>query len=907
MSTNAVTTFLAQLWQAQILDEGQLAEVERLGQTAARPAEVAAALIQRGWLTPHQANQVARGRGAELLLGSYLVLEPLGRGGMGQVVKARHRYMNRQVALKLVRHDRRDSADTMQRFQREVRLLAELRHPHIVQAYDAGNVGDTWFLAMELLDGVDLERLVRQRGPLPVGQACDFIRQAALGLQHAHERGLVHRDLKPSNLFLTGEGVKLLDLGLARAQAVSDEKQPGDLTCANTVMGTPDYLAPEQALDPRRADARSDLYSLGCTLHALLTGRPPFPEGTLAQKLLAHQTAEPPAVEALRREVPPALAGLLRRLLAKSPAQRPASAAEVAAELAPLAADGGAAAAGLSPGNGSTGLPRGGSTLPSGSVPPASLALARADAPERGWTLATDSLPPAAPSSLVAKAAEGPEHGFTLMAESLPPTPVSAPGPATAAVAPGPQTVNARGLPTPSPGGAPAQAPRARFPLVLAAAAGACLLLVLLVLGALRMFGGAGEPPPGGQTASTDSGQRPKGTEGEKPKKPEAEKPKKEELVKKAAPPSALFPSGPRRFLSELEPFDVTPGEWPIKTGDTGNGQPIKVGGVLSPHGLGMHPPANLGGPPSGAPKCASVKYRLGKEAELFKATVAIDDTTKWCWSPATFTVLGDGKELWQSRFISHTHARSQDCQVIVKGVDVLELRVHVANGNQGVHAVWVEPRVLQKFDSPDPTGGPKVTEKSREPKGKEPLPVVAKNPKETEGLFVMATIAPDAKLAKLRPGDKVFLSDLNEFAFKTTPLNWKFAKEGRVGDPRAPDSMIRVNGTTYPKGLGMHPPNTDYIRVCYALGKRAKSLHGSVALDDGDDPPWGIKTTTFVVIGDGKVLWRSQGIKDRGVIEPFKVDVRGVAVLELRVYTDYNGANGSRAVWLDPYVLRDE
>ncbi len=170
---------------------------------------------------------------------------------------------------------------------------------------------------------------------------------------------------------------------------------------------------------------------------------------------------------------------------------------------------------------------------------------------------------------------------------------------------------------------------------------------------------------------------------------------------KAGPPPSRLFPNGQVRFLSELPEFDVRPGEWPFKKGDIGDGKPIKVGGVPSPHGLGMHPPmATFRNPPY-----AAVKYRLEKEAELLKATVAVDDSTQWCWSPATFTVLGDGKELWKSGEIAHNHARSQECQVVVKGVDVLELRVQVLNGNKGVHAVWVEPRVLQKFDSPDLPG----------------------------------------------------------------------------------------------------------------------------------------------------------------------------------------------------------
>jgi hypothetical protein len=159
-------------------------------------------------------------------------------------------------------------------------------------------------------------------------------------------------------------------------------------------------------------------------------------------------------------------------------------------------------------------------------------------------------------------------------------------------------------------------------------------------------------------------------------------------------PRSKLFPDGPRRFLSELEEFDVVPGKWPFRKGDTGDGHHIIVGGVKSPHGLGMHPPW--------APKFASVKYRLGLEAELFKATVAIDDSTNWCWSPATFTVRGDGTELWRSQWIPRDKERRQECRVVIKGVNVLELRVHVENGSDGVHAVWFEPRIFQTADAPD-------------------------------------------------------------------------------------------------------------------------------------------------------------------------------------------------------------
>src|SRR5438067_1134720 len=175
MSTDPVLQFVQQLRQSQLLDAAQLDELERIRPTVTRPAQLASELMRRGWLTPHQANQVAMGKGAGLVLGSYIVLEPIGGGGMGQVVKARHRYMQRNVALKLIRQDQRDSADVLERFQRETRLLAELRHPHIVHAYDAGLAGGVWFLAMELLEGTDLAGLVQQRGRLPVGLACEYV------------------------------------------------------------------------------------------------------------------------------------------------------------------------------------------------------------------------------------------------------------------------------------------------------------------------------------------------------------------------------------------------------------------------------------------------------------------------------------------------------------------------------------------------------------------------------------------------------------------------------------------------------------------------------------------------------------------------------------------------------------
>src|SRR5262245_4393149 len=343
--TIASTAMLVEaLQKLELFSGAQVTELTGdLQQRFPQPRELARELLQRNWLTPYQVNQLLRGAGAELLLGPYLVLERLGEGGMGQVFKARHRRMGRVVALKLLRHELLADADAVSRFYREIRIVSKLTHPNIVHAYDAGPIGTAHALVMEYVEGIDLSRRVKQSGPLPVDQACACIRQSALGLQHAHEQGLIHRDVKPSNLMLvqaTGV-VKILDLGLARLHRgaspqlvadVPDDRSTGSLTPVGGVlmMGTPDYLAPEQALDFHAADIRADIYSLGCTFFFLLTGQPPFPGGTLAQKLLWHQHAEPPSIESLRPDVPPQLTVVLRRLLAKRPDDRFQTPGEVA-------------------------------------------------------------------------------------------------------------------------------------------------------------------------------------------------------------------------------------------------------------------------------------------------------------------------------------------------------------------------------------------------------------------------------------------------------------------------------------------------------------------------------------------------------------------------------------------------
>src|SRR5947209_625228 len=264
MATNVqIAAFLDELRKYRILSPAQLEAVDSLGAAAtAEPKGLAAELIRRGWLTALQANRLLQGRGDSLILGPYVLLEQLGQGGMGRVFKARHTLMDRVVALKVIRGDNLDRPEYLSRFRREMQAAAKLAHPNVVLAHDAALAGDRYYLAMEYVEGIDLTRLVKERGKLPPAQACDYVRQAALGLHHAFERGLVHRDIKPSNLILATQGnvVKVLDLGIARLRTQLDPDTPASaLTHEGAVVGTPDYIAPEQAVDSRAADIRADI------------------------------------------------------------------------------------------------------------------------------------------------------------------------------------------------------------------------------------------------------------------------------------------------------------------------------------------------------------------------------------------------------------------------------------------------------------------------------------------------------------------------------------------------------------------------------------------------------------------------------------------------------------------------
>jgi len=396
MALTSLNGFLTDLREFRILPPQQLAEtVGPLQQQFPNARTLAQELLRRNWLTPYQANQLLAGQGRSLLLGPYRLLQRLGEGGSGQVFKAEHIMMKRPVALKVLRADLMTDPEMRGRFEREIQVISQITHPHVVQAHDAGTVGNTYYLAMEYLQGQDLNRVVRKSGPLPVDQACDFIRQAALALQHIHEHGLVHRDVKPSNLILCEPAgaaivaagdrdrtlalapavarpaaiVKLLDLGLARLYRLDAAERTRSLTANDSMtLGTLDYLPPEQAVNFHTVDARGDIYGLGCTFYYLLTGHPPFTEGTVAEILMKHQTADPHPVQQRRPDLPPWVAALVQKMMAKRPEDRLQTAAEVAAALpAPMA------------------IPLADSTLKNGVLPGWTARLRNFASPRRQW------------------------------------------------------------------------------------------------------------------------------------------------------------------------------------------------------------------------------------------------------------------------------------------------------------------------------------------------------------------------------------------------------------------------------------------------------------------------------------------------------------------------------------------
>ncbi len=291
-------------------------------------------LVRKKQLTRYQAEEVYRGKGKSLVLGNYVLLERIGSGGMGQVFKARHRRMDRIVAIKLLPPALTKDQDAIARFGREVKAAAKISHPNIVAAFDADCADKVHFLVMEFVEGSDLSAHVKKHGTLSLGKAINYILQAARGLDAAHKKGVIHRDIKPANLLLDAEGtVKILDMGLARISGEIDAPQQAELTTTGTIMGTVDYMAPEQAVSTKTADQRADIYALGCTLHYLLTGKSTYEGDTLMARLLAHRDQPIPALRAANPDVPDDLEAVFRKMVAKRVEDRYQSMAELLPDL----------------------------------------------------------------------------------------------------------------------------------------------------------------------------------------------------------------------------------------------------------------------------------------------------------------------------------------------------------------------------------------------------------------------------------------------------------------------------------------------------------------------------------------------------------------------------------------------
>lgn len=361
METTTSHVLLDALRGAGLLNDTQLAAAQEALTRGDDAQGLADQLSALGVLTKWQYGKIRTGRFEEVVFGPYLIQDKIGEGGMGKVFKAVESGKKRVVALKTIRPQLMTNKLVLKRYEREANATKALNHPNVVGLFDVGDVNGRFYLSMEFVEGIDLSRIVKefghppQRGLDDYHEACEYVRQAALGLQAAHDLGFVHRDIKPSNMLVSGERplagtsgkatVKLLDMGLVRRILENEESTRTELTRDGTVVGTPDYMAPEQAKNSSTVDHRADLYSLGCTLYYMLRGQAPFPEGTSIDKLIRHQLDAPPDLRPLRPDVPEGVHQIIEKLLKKKPDERYSRSSEVAAALAPFTPGGGGAAA----------------------------------------------------------------------------------------------------------------------------------------------------------------------------------------------------------------------------------------------------------------------------------------------------------------------------------------------------------------------------------------------------------------------------------------------------------------------------------------------------------------------------------------------------------------------------------
>jgi eukaryotic-like serine/threonine-protein kinase len=339
-AADPTAAFFANLRASGLLQTAQLQELWNwIAATRPDVQGLAKEISRRGWLTAFQIKEIFKGRGHDLRLDRFVLKDLLGEGGMGRVYKAVDTRMGRDCAVKIIRKDKLSHPAAASRFKQEIEALGKMpKHPNVVHVYDAELDSDTQYYSMELIDGTDLTKMVRSRGPLPIPEACEYIRQAALGLQHAFEAGLVHRDIKPSNIIVARDGrnVKLVDLGLARLMENEIESDAGRITQEGFVIGTPDFLSPEQARNPMGVDIRADIYALGGTLYYILTGKVPFDGANPTEKLLKHCTEPPPSLLAQRTDAPVQVEQIIHWCMAKPLEARPQTPLQLALALQPF-------------------------------------------------------------------------------------------------------------------------------------------------------------------------------------------------------------------------------------------------------------------------------------------------------------------------------------------------------------------------------------------------------------------------------------------------------------------------------------------------------------------------------------------------------------------------------------------
>ena len=334
----ALETFLSQLSESGILSDQKLRAVERKKKEYQDGESLARDMIKSSHLTKYQAEQILGGKGKNLCMGQYVLLEKLGAGGMGQVYKAYHPGMERVVAVKMILANSRADAEAIKRFQREVKAAAKLAHPNIITVYDAGNANGRHFMVMELVKGQDLSEIINQKGKFSIRDAVDYITQAAKGLKFAHSNGVIHRDIKPGNLILDSEGIlKIVDMGLAKINSKENDETVSALTGNAAIMGTVDFMSPEQSLSTRDVDARADIYSLGATLYYLLTGNVMYPSNKAMAKLMAHRKSLIPSLRVSRPDVSENLEAVYVKMVAKQAEDRYQNMSELISKLESIA------------------------------------------------------------------------------------------------------------------------------------------------------------------------------------------------------------------------------------------------------------------------------------------------------------------------------------------------------------------------------------------------------------------------------------------------------------------------------------------------------------------------------------------------------------------------------------------